>query len=204
MNHNKICECETIQILASCAIDGELSSEERNRLRSHLSECETCKSRLLNFEVLQLLLDDVDLPQLDPVDERMPVVSLSRQSVEQQFVMNKNRTGIATKLKFCIAGALVAAVVVAFAMVDLGGSPRPNGDELDLVQPVVKLSEINSQRVHDQELLRESMELDLRTLRMQVAAADDGSQSQFLERIEELLERIQKAEISSPEDYQEL
>ena len=78
-------------------------------------------------------------------------------------------------------------------------SDKPDTEEL--LAPLVSLTEINSQRIEDQRFLRDSLELDLRTLKLQLASLESEDASAALsDRIDGLMQKLAEFEITSAEN----
>ena len=171
-------------------------------MSSHLKQCSACRQRQQNFEMVDRALLGVVGDSAQRVDAvAAPVVSLTAKpktgSVPTDRIHWKRRLATIGSL----AGAAVAALVMMNWNVVENDVPRVR---VDLTTPVVKLAKINSQRMQDQELLRESLELDVRTLKLQTLSLDDERADEMLDRIELLLNRIKQAKVLENENYWEL
>ena len=90
---------------------------------------------------------------------------------------------------YAALAGLLAIVAVSLGMV-LSGARRADAGEI--VDPIVSLAHINSTRQADQAILKESLELDLRTLRLEIELLNDVNQSKstFREKHDLLLKKI--------------
>ena len=188
-------------MLISSFIDDEISSDEKVELCAHLKRCSSCRQRQEHFELVDRALFGVIG---DSSQERIVAQSrLCATTKPEAKIVPADR--IRWKRNLAAIITLAGAAVIAFLMVNLNvvenDGPKMS---VDLTTPVVRLTEINSQRLHDQELLRESLELDLRTLKLQTLYLDDARAEKILDRIELLLKRIKQAKILENETYWEL
>jgi hypothetical protein len=104
------------------------------------------------------------------------------------------------------AGLTAAALVLlAWSLTNWTAQLRelaPSHAEVDILSPLVSLAEINSERIRDQELFRESLELDLRALKLRVYSLDKPdtvATKRIMGKIDQLLVRIDKVRFSENE-----
>ena len=174
--------CEYFEILISSAIDGEASEDERVELADHLDHCHGCRQRKLNFEMVNTRLAEVVMP-----DDFSVVASAAT------YFPGKKKQIVSRSRKFRLT-VLASAAAVAILMMNLTFENEP-GSRTDVVTPLVQLAEINSQRLRDQELMRESLEYELRTLKLQTESLDENNAREILDRIDRLMEKIEGAKI---------
>lgn len=188
---NNYCQpisCEDFEMLLSCCLDGEISADEQEQLIPHLAICDSCRERKNQFESINRAVYQLGEPTenrfitkrigpsgVEPLPARDSILSYSRQ-----------RLGYATL-------AATAVIVLLTLNVNDFFAPRANANEL--AGPMAALVEINSERIRDQEFLRETLELDLRTLKLELAiVGQQNSADLILGRIEKLMERLVRFE----------
>lgn len=180
--------CEYFELLISAASDGEISRDESTELAGHIDRCSSCRQRRQNFDaVSRALLGDF------AGDFKTEDAAVSRLMLAGKTGINQQRQ---SKHKWVVLASLAAAVTITAVLLNLNiDQNERDGRRVDLATPVVRLTEITTQRLHDQEMLRESLELDVRTLKLQTQTLDDDRAEEILDRIELLLERIEQAKI---------
>jgi len=115
----------------------------------------------------------------------------------------KSEKGLGRSWKRTVSRIVMLAVAATVAGVMLTWTERKGGTDetVDIVGPMVSLSKINSHRMRDQELYRESLEMDLRTLRVQLVQMSDSKTDVFFNRIDRLMERIDEVKHLPSEIY---
>lgn len=188
--------CNYYQMLTSAEVDGEITSDERKALQLHLKNCDDCRTLQNNFKTLDRLVvgavavEDSGCgfePELPCVESLGPPVSPG------------------WNLRFGVIGGLAASFVLAMAIFNTGSEKNTNPVATGaVIPPLVKLVQINSHRLQDQELLRESLEFDLRTLKLQMESKGTENRDVMLDRIDALMRKVEKAKSSKSDLFLEL
>ena len=82
--------CEEYRALISCAVDGELTEEERRQLDAHLSECEDCRAYR---DALLSLSEELQKPVDPPAELRERVMGSVRADVKKKKIRRFTRYG---------------------------------------------------------------------------------------------------------------
>ena len=187
--------CESYELLISCAMDDESTAEESRRLEEHLAACASCRAQQKKFEnvnqaVFSLGQSESEiLPAgVNVIPPGKPAQELTKPAPAQSLFARRQR----------MAGwaALVTAAMIALVLLRPDPELRQKENPIDILGPVVSLTEINSQRMLDQELLIESLELDLRTLKLQLAVLNDSGEDEVLGKIDALMQKIDQVKTS--------
>ncbi len=192
---DRLKSCEDWGVLISCGLDGELTAQEHLRLADHLRQCPACRSTQTRWnQVHQLLRRQVDLP--NHRGRRSASEKVVNETACQPFPRPHLQRPAATAApRFGVNVSIAATAVVALLLLSLVPLIRRTGETRNTVAPLVVLTRINSERIEDQKVLRDSLELDLRTLKLQVATLDSGEAATgFLNRIDRLMKRIDEFE----------
>ena len=178
-------ECEHFELLISCSIDGELTGDEQQELTVHLDGCSSCRQRCASFQTVTDLARQLGVVDGVPALKVVDPSSLGKQRIGHPVAGPWLRYAPYAALVSLVAGLLVWIGAVL---------PNPNRtDASEIVAPLVSLVQINSTRQEDQEFFKDSLELDMRALRLQIDALDDPQQRDELkEQFEQLLQRIKE------------
>ena len=175
--------CEAFSMLLSCDIDDELSSEQQSRLFEHLTQCNRCRELKSRFDQIDELVGKMgDSPEcgMETCD-----FAASKPILEKTKSRRRNRI----LLRYGSLAAMVAFVALTLSMtIPL----QKEAAAEELMVPLVSLAEINSQRIQDQDLLQQSLEFDLRTLRLQIESIDTNDVSDSIrDRLEQLRKKLE-------------
>ena len=184
MNDNdQAFNCRQFELLISCSLDGELTENEQLELTRHLQHCHSCNLRRESFLKVNELAGRLGI--VDEMPGRRVVVPATFDSAER-------KSGQLWASYTPLAGlAGIAAAILIWLGVYLPGSK--SADASEIVVPLVSLAHINSTRQEDQAILKESMELDLRTLKIQMDSMGDEDRMIELNRqFEQLLKRLKE------------
>ncbi len=180
--------CENFELLLSCCLDGETSPKEQEQLATHLAICDPCRDRSQRFEAVNSAVYQLGEPAADRFVTTRPVSGSNQALPVYKSTFSNNLRRLAYL-------GLAASAMIVFLVLNLNDyfTPRVNANEL--LAPMVALAEINTERIRDQEFLRETLKLDLRTLKLELAAVDrDNSNELILERIRMLMDRLGRFE----------
>jgi len=109
-------DCDAAQVLMSPFIDSMASSEEIDRLQSHLSICEPCRRQLQSFLSIRNLLADVERPAV-PEDLVLEArVRLSQERNKNYVAQLKNRLSNSLKPLAIPAICGVSLTMLCFAV----------------------------------------------------------------------------------------
>lgn len=188
---NEYCKpesCEDFAMLLSCCLDGETSEAEQDQLESHLAICDPCRNRRDHFEAVNSLILELGEPTAIRfvANRPAPVGNQALHPGKPSHSRNWRRLAFA---------ALAVSAMIALFSINANDVFTPRANAGELLAPIVALTEINTERIRDQEFLRETLELELRTLRLELAAVDlENANELMLGRIELLLDRLNRFE----------
>ena len=174
--------CCDFELLLSCSFDGELSSQEEALLAAHLAECDACCARQKHFLKVNTLIESLGRVD-EPIQQTRVVVPARKENIES---VSRNRWWAFIPLA-TLAGT-AAAIFIWLGGLMPANSGHANGDEI--VTTLVSLVEINSERLSDQQMLRNSLEYELRTLRLQIDSLEEHEQESFRGQYEQLFDKI--------------
>lgn len=168
-------DCESFEILISAKLDGELSELEETVLAEHLNRCESCRLRSQSFARLNawMTLGGEDTTTL---------------LVEKPAVVIRDSNSWQTRGLISIAASIV--VLASIVWFNLAAQPDTAAASEEYLKPLILLQEINEQRSEDQERMRESLEMDLRTLKLQLVSLDQENAELMSNRINDLMLKI--------------
>ena len=177
--------CEAFEILISSRIDGEIGRSEEIELDRHLESCSKCR-----------LLED-RFAKVDGMVASTADINFSSDAKAQ--LKPKSIPSIQFKRNWLSVASLVGAAAIAIVIIQWNWTAPGTENSIDIATPIVSLSEIYSHRIHDQELMRESLEMDLRTLKLQLFALNESTDPEttdaLLIRINNLMEKIDQAKV---------
>ena len=186
---NRTCplkSCELWEILISCGLDDELTDQEQSLLTQHVQECSSCGEMQIRMEQLNQVMRG----QVVQLDHRYPAVPPAPVCLPPRKPELK-RPFVKPTARFLVHAALAASAVIALVLFSLAVSMSRTSDSVEIRNPLVALNRINTERIEDQRFLRDSLELDLRTLKLQVATLDSGDAATgLLNRIDDLMKKI--------------
>lgn len=196
-------ECQIYQPLVSVMLDGELTEAEQERLQEHLDSCASCRRLLVRFPQVDMAVgllsgrnnEGVATNDLNGIDGS---VSKFERPVKKRLTFSAWRL---------IPLAVAATVLVCLGMAML---PTPNpvtAEQVspeEVVRPIKELHLINLQQQRDQELMLRTLGMDLRSLRLEIAQLDSGSEErQNLEnQINEMIEKVRHFESQTQTNFE--
>ena len=194
MNNNDMIQsyrtCDDFGLLISLALDNEISPDEQALLSAHVKTCTECRERSQNFSRIAH-----EVGAIGTVDEFESMACVS--NTKSMLGKPPGRGDRGSRFRgWWFATSLVAAAGLAAVLVNWNAQAIPAQGNVDIVGPMVSLSEINSRRILDQEMLRESLQLDLRTLKLQLYALNDSNEAEVLGRINRLMDRIDQTSVA--------
>ncbi|MEM9409935.1 MAG: zf-HC2 domain-containing protein [Planctomycetota bacterium] len=173
-------DCEYFGLLISAKMDAEISMEEDVLLRKHLAACPACQARSENFETLNELL-------IWGETDSSPVARLCDSTDPPVHWFN----GFPREIPMGLAALFCIVITIGMWSGLATRAPLATAITTDeLLRPLVLLQEINRQRTEDQESLRESLEMDLRTLKLQLVSLERIEAEQVRGRIDELMKKV--------------
>jgi hypothetical protein len=188
-------ECKIYEPLVSVMLDDELTQTEQERLQVHLDRCPSCQHLLDTFSQVD---ESVGLLSGVPT-ERVKTINLvgSDRSVSNHKPPAKKRLAFS-------AWRLIPLAVAATILVCLGITmlPTPNpvtAEQVspeEVVRPFKELHLINLQQQRDQELMLRTLGMDLRSLRLEIAQLETGSEEQenLKQQINAMIEKVKQFE----------
>jgi hypothetical protein len=218
--------CEEFELLVSCASDDELGFDEQMQLALHLEVCESCRQRRESFARLNELMSKLGhgmccrnlktsgvlianvTPAIAESLAKSPnqVVkhSITTRSELGDFPKNSRPQGPlhATEIVMRIVSVAVAATVIIGLFAFYGtGNAEATATQVhaaDIAVPLVSYSQMNFQRMRDQRALAETLDLELRALKLEIASIKDQEKSKSLTAaIDALLEKIKSIETNN-------
>ena len=193
MQPNKI-QCEASEELISASLDEELTIEERLQLEDHLATCATCRemeSRLTGVNrLLQQSRSDMS------VSSGLGLLGRSGAPA-----VNASAVGTANWRSNWIGVAAAAAIILLVTAATLIRSPEVAANPM--LGPLTEARQISAQQRNVQETVLQTMEWELRTLKLQLAEleADPAIEQKLTNRLQRLLDRVDRAkQLPTPED----
>jgi anti-sigma factor RsiW len=195
--------CVEYQSLLSAEMDGELDERELVALRQHLAECADCSrwqaaAGRLNARVAALL-DDQFAEQVGELclnsrrREDLAVPKAALVAFPTNATRNARWFWAAAAMLFLGAGISLA----------IYANRKPPVSTVS-VQPLVDLHAINVQSERDQQAVLETVELELRAMKLQMRRMDldPAERDQLENRIESLFAKTRSLHASTPISYQ--
>lgn len=185
-------DCTSHEELASAARDGELTAAERDELDTHLVDCEACRELRDGFD----LVDAAFAADVPATPHRLHVaVDASLNTAPAPPAIPPRRTLVAS----LAAAALL--FVIAIGLWSESSSPgidpgaRTAGSDGD--RSTATIEALQQRALADQAFLMETMQWELRALRLEVRALRDGESAAtapaLLDRIDALLAHAETA-----------
>ena len=177
--------CPDYGPLISASLDGELDHAERKQLDAHLAECEACRQLGARFARTDGL---VAVPaNVSPVD--------LCENVQRRVRRQRRRR----QLSAIVTYATAACILLGFAgsVLYLQKSDNHGVEVVDILEPLTTLQVVSRQEDRTYQSLRESLQWELRALRLEVRqlrlAPDQAAK--LIQRIEILMRRIENPDI---------
>lgn len=191
MNQGNLNKCDEFGELISAMLDNELTLAERSSLDEHLATCESCRQLGATFADLELLVRS-------PIEFNESQISstlrgtFSQHTAADGTVMRKGRYGSSTRT--FVAAAIVLIGFVGFVrMVQHQPQLSPVADDLPIARPLQNLSVISHQQRLTQEVTRETLQWELRTMKLeldQLNLSEDQSR-RLHQRLTELMNQLE-------------
>lgn len=191
--NDKHCQCDEFEPLISAMIDGELDADERNELNSHLQNCGHCKRRVVAFEEVDLAIGRLSRANVADgrADESIPF-SLAKPPFEMRPTKakpSKNRRVIWRLIPLAAAATLLIGLGVA-----VWPNPQPVRAEAistaQFVEPMKDLHFLNRMKQRDQEVMLQTLGLDLRSMKLELQLLEPADQISLSSRIDAMLEKL--------------
>ncbi len=218
--------CEEFELLVSCASDDELGFDEQMQLAMHLEVCESCRQRRESFARLNemvsklgcgiysgsgktsgfSIVDEARFLAGSPTKTPGRVVGhpintrseLGNSPKDSRPTAPLHWTRVAIRV---IPAAVAATVLVGLFAFNGAGKAEATATQVraaEIAVPLVSYSQMNFQRMRDQQALAETLDLELRALKLEIASIKDQEKSKALTAaIDALLEKIKSIETNN-------
>lgn len=188
-------DCEQFEPLVSAMMDGELSGEELDSVKSHLAVCESCRQlqgdfEAVNHSVVAMVNDAVHSARENNSYTETFVVTRQKQSLGNWF----------SPWRLVPLAAVAALMVGLFIVTTNQTAPEATAEQLtpeQFVKPMTDLNRINHQQQRDQELMLRTLGMDLRSLKLELKQLENAGpeeRTRFENQIEEMLTRVEQFE----------
>lgn len=182
--------CETRFEALSALLDGELVGAEQAELEQHLQRCARCRSELERLEAADGLLVGVVPEPSAELEIKIRRALAAVPDAEPGPAAPMSRRGLRSVARYASAAlVLIAVSLVILVTSDQAGASRA-------VEPLVAIEALNEQAEKDQQTLFQTLEWELRSLRLELACMELGAaESELLNsRLESLLHAVEQAE----------
>lgn len=176
--------CEQIEMLISADLDGELNFDESTRIKTHLSGCKSCAQVRANYLQINRSIDDLG------------ATDAGRHLLDQPSV--NELTSSTNWVWRLVPFGLAASLVIAFGFMLVPSQPTPVNAQ-EIVRPFADVVEINQQAERDQQIMLKTLELELRSLRLELAqiTQQDDRGAKLDARLMELINKVNQFEYSN-------
>ena len=183
--------CEAFGVLISAEMDGELTELERDLLNDHLANCQTCQNRKEAFARIDETLFESTLQALHHSNSTLVKEPGGRQS-HDPVVHRRWSANLLRAVPFAAAAAVMAGLFV---------SAWPVGETVtaeEIAVPLAEFEMLQDERRSSQDQVLEFFELELRALKLQLAAIESDRVSEDLEadwksardKLQSLIEKV--------------
>lgn len=165
-------ECQQLGPALSALIDGELAGTEKSAVAQHLISCDACRQRVRAFETVnQSILKRGEAPRVSPARSRWP-----------------------GHFRFA-APLAAAALLLVGVLINWPQTPPAEPETLtaeEMLRPIQQIHQISQQREHDQTLMLQTMELNLRTMQLELEQLPPGDPQRAVmqQRLDSLMGRV--------------
>lgn len=199
--------CDEYAELLSARQDGELDAAEAALLDDHLRECPDCVTMARRLAKVDFIIDSTDRVASGPgslphLALRERIEDALRERIEERLgriVSPSGRRVGARAVQFAAA----ALILIAVSLVILITSDQADAG---LIAPhVTGLEEADDETIKNQNALLDTLEWDLNAMRLEVRCADldKQSSSKLLERIDALLQEVERTRLDDNKDMGE-
>ena len=182
-------ECHVFEPLVSVMLDGELTQVEQEHVQKHLDGCPNCQQLLVGFS------------QVDQAVGMLSDVPDHHQAAKDAdlFLERPVKKRLAFSVWRLIPLAVAATVLICLGITMLPTPTPVTADQVtpeQIVRPIKELHLINLQQKRDQELMLRTLGMDLRSLRLEIAQLESGSQEQEIleSQINAMIEKVNQFE----------
>ena len=182
-------ECHVFEPLVSVMLDGELTQVEQEHVQKHLDGCPSCQRLLVGFSQV-----DQAVGILSDVPEHQQVAKDA-----DLFLKRPVKKRLTFSVWRLIPLAVAATVLICLGITMLPTPTPVTADQVtpeQIVRPIKELHLINLQQKRDQELMLRTLGMDLRSLRLEVAQLESGSEEQekLESQINAMIEKVNQFE----------
>jgi anti-sigma factor RsiW len=198
--NNQPLNCENYEPLISAMIDGELESNERDELKSHLQNCVSCKQRVIAFECVDAAVETLSQ---DSLPNRTAEMDKLRLPSAVPFSMHLPTTAprrAPSPLIWRLIPLAAAATLLICLAIAAWPYPKPASAEqistAQIVEPMTELYRLNVQRQREQNLMLRTLDMDLRSMKLEINSLEPGSAERLslAARIDTMLENVRMLE----------
>jgi hypothetical protein len=193
-NHSN---CEHYEPLISAMIDGELESDERNELNSHLQNCARCKQRVVAFEQVDAAVGSLALNSAG--NNGSPNSPTPYSFATAPFAMLPPKSAPRRNNKRVI-WRLIPLAIAATLLICLGivawPNPQPaNAGQISpaqIVEPMKELHLLNQIKQRDQNVMLQTLVMDLRSMKLEIDLLEPGSTERvgLTAQIDAMIEKV--------------
>ena len=177
--------CEQHAESLSALLDGELEAGAARAFEAHLEDCSLCRAKLAAFQTVdQGLTQRTTLPSVDHEARVRAAVQARRRGARPTGPV---RSGTRLLKLATAALVLIAVSLVVLVTSDEAGAHRA-------AVPIATIELLNEQERQDQNTLLETLEWELRSLKLQIGSLrlEPTEQAALSERVERLLRQIEQ------------
>lgn len=185
--------CEEYTELLSALQDGELDLAEQALLDEHLAACAGCRAVKERLAQVDFIIDSTD--QVASSSQEVPRPEL-RNRIEERLARSLAAHGTSNRRPRLVARAAQLAAA-ALILIAVGVVIMVTGDRADaglIDSHVTALEEASDETIKNQDALLDTLEWDLNAMKLEVRCADldEESSSKLLERIDALLQEVDR------------
>ncbi len=186
--------CETFEPLVSALIDGELNESETDAVESHLQNCHACQQLKRSFLILSNTIASQQIYEFEASQSFMEDMA-PRNGISAplpQKVPNEQRRH--WSLPWLVPIAIAASLLIwgAISMIPEKTNSVDTASVDSIAQPLADFQMINQQKQRDQQLMLKTMELELRSLRIELDQLDPNvaTRDALAKQIEDMMHRV--------------
>lgn len=194
--------CDTYEPLISAMIDGELESDERNELNSHLQNCTTCKQRVIAFERVDAAVETLS-HNSEPTQSTNEAILRLQSAVPFAMYPPKKVPPRANNL---LIWRLIPLAAAATLLICLGVAAWPSASAesispAQIVEPMKELHLLNLEKQREQSLMLRTLIMDLRSMKLEINMFEPGSAERvsFASQIDAMIEKVELYETNEGE-----
>ena len=194
---NNDSHCQIYGPLISALIDDELDALEQSELQTHLKGCAECRSELRELQTADAMLRE----RVERVESEQKATLSAFPSTKTDTEHRPNRRSLFSVWR--LLPMAVAASLLGLLLITLIDGPQPaTAHELtteQVVKPMKELHWLNAQQQRDQELMLQTLGMDLRSLRIEISqlAAGSPERTTLSAQVETMIEKVRQYEARS-------